>query len=78
MARDTFRYVLRNGRKIVQFGISNGPEDRISEHIRAGKRFTSMAIVGPRVTRESARDWERCRIDTYHLTHGRRPRYNKV
>jgi hypothetical protein len=78
MDRDTYRYVLRDGRRIVQFGISNGPDDRVSEHLRNGKRFTSMTIEGPAVTKDSALDWERYRISVYRETHGRRPRYNKV
>jgi hypothetical protein len=45
--RDTYRCVLRDGRKVVQYGISNGPEDRLREHEGAGKRFTTMTVVGP-------------------------------
>jgi hypothetical protein len=77
--RNTHRYVLRDGRRIVQFGITNGALDRAAEHLRAGKRFTSMGVVGPAVTRDSALDWERDQIESYQRTHrGRRPRYNKV
>jgi hypothetical protein len=77
--RDTHRYVLRDGRKVVQYGISNGPEERLQEHLGDGKRLTSMTVVGPAVTRDSALDWERDRIETYQLSHnGKRPRYNKV
>lgn len=77
--RDTHRYILRDGRKIVQFGITNAPPDRAEEHARDGKRFTSMTVVGPAVTRDSALDWERDRIETYQENHdGKRPRYNKV
>ena len=77
--RDTYRYVLRDGRKVVQYGISNGPEDRIREHASDGKRFTTMTVVGPVVTRESALDWERNRIEAYRRSHsGRMPRYNKI
>jgi len=77
--RDTYRYVLRDGRKVVQYGISNGPEDRLQEHVGDGKRFTSMTVVGPAVTRDSALDWERHHIETYQRSHtGRMPRYNKV
>ncbi|HLM99254.1 MAG TPA: hypothetical protein VK335_08230 [Bryobacteraceae bacterium] len=77
--RDTYRYVLRDGRKVVQYGISNGPEDRFREHVGDGKRVSSMTVVGPAVTRDSALNWERNRIETYQQNHnGRRPRYNKV
>jgi hypothetical protein len=78
-ARDTHRYVLRDGREIVQFGISNGPLDRAQEHLRDDKRFTTMTVVGPAVTRDTALDWERDKVETYQQTHGgKRPRYNKV
>jgi hypothetical protein len=78
-ARNTHRYILRDGRQIVQFGITSGPLDRLGEHLRDSKRFTTMAVVGPRVTRESALDWERERIESYQQGHrGRRPRYNRV
>jgi hypothetical protein len=77
--RNTHRYVLRDGREIVQFGITNGPLDRAREHVGDGKRFTSMTVVGPAVTRDSALDWERGRIEGYARNHGgQKPRYNKV
>ncbi len=77
--RDTYRYVLREGRQIVQFGISIDPDARANEHSNDRKRFTTMTVVGPAVTRETALDWERGRIEGYERTHGgRKPRYNKV
>ncbi len=78
-SRDTHRYVLRDGHQIVQFGITNGAVDRAQEHLRDRKRFTTMTVVGPAVTRDTALDWERGRIETYQQTHaGKRPRYNKM
>ena len=78
-ARNTHRYILRDGRETVQFGITSGPLDRLEEHLRDGKRVTTMTVVGPAVTRESALDWERDRIEGYQHSHrGKRPRYNKV
>jgi hypothetical protein len=77
--RNTHQYILRDGREIVQFGITNGPVDRAEEHLRDGKRFTTMNVVGPAVTRDAALDWERDRIEGYQQSHGgKRPRYNKV
>jgi hypothetical protein len=53
--------------------------ERAQEHLRDRKRFTTMTVVGPAVTRDSALDWERERIETYQRTHdGKRPRYNKM
>ncbi len=71
--------VLRDGRDVVQYGISCDPEARGEEHLDGGKRFTSLTVVGPAVTRDTALDWERDRIETYRRSHqGRMPRYNKV
>jgi predicted GIY-YIG superfamily endonuclease len=69
---------LRDGRDIVQYGISNDPEARVNEHADKHKRFTSVKVVGPAVSRETALEWERHRIRMYKGAHGRRPRYNKV
>jgi hypothetical protein len=77
--RDTHQYILRNGRQIVQFGITNGALDRAMEHLRHGKRFTTMTVVGRAVSRDTALDWERDRIESYQDNHlGRRPRYNRI
>jgi len=76
--RDTWRYILRDGRACVQFGITNDPKVRCGQHVAAGKQFSSMEIVGPAVSRESARTWEFNRIETYRYRRGRRPKYNKV
>jgi len=77
--RDTYRYVLRDGRDIVQYGVSEDPETRVYQHSGDNKRFTTMTIVGPAVTREAALQWERTQIEQYCRTHrGKKPRYNKV
>jgi hypothetical protein len=77
--RDTYRYVLRDGRDVVQYGISDHPEVRAYEHELQGKRFTGLSVVGPAVTRESAQDWERDMIEAYQRSHeGKKPRYNKL
>lgn len=75
--RDTYRYVLRDHRNVVQYGVTSDPEVRETEH--SDKRFTAMTVVGPAVTRESALLWERKRIEEYARAHGgKRPRYNKM
>jgi hypothetical protein len=77
--RDTYRYVLRDGRNVVQYGISDHPEVRAYAHELDGKQFTGISTVGPPVTRESAQDWERDMIEAYQRSHrGKKPRYNKV
>ena len=71
--------MLRDGRQIVQYGITDDFDRRRAEHEADGKRFTSMTPVGPRVKRESAKSWEQERIETYKRNHGGRPpRYNET
>lgn len=75
--RDTYRYELKQGRKVVYRGITNDPERRCSEH-SDDKNFTHMNIIGPRVTRESAEQWEKESLAAYRKTHqGNNPKYNK-
>ncbi len=76
--RDTFRYQLFDGPCKVQDGITNDPARRCAEHLDAGKKFTSMRVVGPAVTRSSALAWERASIESYRERNGRRARYNKI
>jgi len=76
--RDTYRYQLFAGRTKVQSGITNDPARRCPEHVRAGKQFGAMRIIGPPVTKEAALAWERADIQSYQQRKGRRPRYNKI
>ena len=76
--RDTYRYVLRDGRDVVMYGITDDPDARLQEHER-NRRNVTMTVVGQAVTRESALAWERTQIEQYCRSHdGKRPRYNKV
>lgn len=75
--RDTTRYELRNGNKVVYVGITNDPIRRDQEHA-ADKNFTKMVPIGPKVTRATAERWEEERIATYKQNHqGERPKYNQ-
>jgi len=77
--REHYRYELRDRRKIVYIGITDDPARRKDEHKRERKQFTSMNIVGPTVTKESAEQWEKKRIRQYCRSHrGKGPRYNKT
>jgi predicted GIY-YIG superfamily endonuclease len=76
--RDTYRYELKLGREVVYRGITNNPERRCSEH-GAEKHFSHMNVIGPKVTRESARQWEKESLETYRRTHqGNNPKYNET
>ena len=56
--RDTYKYQLKKGGKIVHRGITNDLNRREAEH---QKQFpgTKLEQKGGRVTRESALKWER-------------------
>jgi predicted GIY-YIG superfamily endonuclease len=78
--RDTYRYVLRDGRDIVMYGVTDDPDTRLDEHRRNHRKPNlSMTVESPAVTRESALARERAMIEQYCRNHGgERPRYNKV
>lgn len=76
--RDTFRYCLKEGNKIVYIGITNNFERRFVEHEKV-KEFRTMQKVGPKVSRDTAEKWESERLNTYSKNHqGRLPEYNKT
>ena len=56
--RDTVKYHLKDGNKVVHRGITTRPEEREREH---QKDFPGSRIVqvGRRTTEERAREWER-------------------
>lgn len=75
--RNTTRYELRDGNKVVYIGITNDPDRRKQEHA-VDKDFTKMVSVGSKVTRATAEKWEEERIGTYMKNHqGERPKYNQ-
>ena len=74
--RDTTRYTLRNGQKIVYIGITNSPERREGEH-QQEKNFGQMRKEGPKVSKETALDWEGEALGRYRKGHqGKTPEYN--
>lgn len=57
--RNFTRYQVRVDRKIVHGGITQRPlEERYAEHLRTWPKAT-VTKVGPKVTEETARKWER-------------------
>jgi predicted GIY-YIG superfamily endonuclease len=77
-SRKTVPYTLRQGNKIVYVGITNDLVDRESQHRGNGKRFDSLRPEGSKHTRESARQWEKDRLETFRNNHkGQNPQYNK-
>ena len=77
MDRDTSKYVLKQGNKIVYVGITDNPERREAEH-NQDKTFDKMEIVGKKSSRKSTEQWETERIQTYMKNHeGKTPKYNQ-
>ena len=56
--RDTYKYHLKEGNKIVHRGITNDLERRESEH-QGEHSEAKIKQVGRRTTREAALEWER-------------------
>ena len=52
--RDTFKYELRRGNRVVYVGITNDLERREAEHRNEGMDFTSLTKVGNKTTRDAA------------------------
>lgn len=77
--RDTINYVMKDGRKIVQHGITNQDLcERTRQHEADGKKFTHLCKVGKVKSRESALKAEDKYIKDYQRQHGGRPpKYNK-
>lgn len=76
--RDTSKYVLRQGNKIVYVGITNDLDRRTKEHENEGMKFTAVDKIGRQTTREAAEKWESGRIHQYQENHGgATPKYNK-
>ena len=75
--RTYYRYELKDGRKVVYYGITNNPQRRLSEHQADGKKFSTLNIKGPIVTKETAEEWEKNIIKTFAKNHsGKSPKYN--
>ena len=58
MERDTYKYHLKHGHRVVHRGVTNDLTRRKAEH---QEEFPNSRIVqiGRRTTREAALDWER-------------------
>ena len=76
--KDTSKYELYDGHKMVYAGTTTDPKRREAEHRASGKDFTKMTIIGRPSTKEGASKWEAERIATYKRNHnGERPKYNR-
>ena len=75
--RDTYKYELRKGKRVVYVGITDDLDRREAEHRTDGIVFTKINKIGNATTRSAAEEWESKRIATYKENHnGERPQYN--
>ena len=71
-------YILRDGKRIVKYGITTNPNRRAVELENQGLKFTSMIIDPVALSGKTARQREKERIKAYQKSHkGRKPRHNK-
>ena len=56
--KDTFKYHLKQGRRVVHRGVTNNLERREDEH-QEKLPASEISQVGRRTTREKALKWER-------------------
>lgn len=76
--KDTYKYELLQGNKVVYVGITTDPTRREAEHRREKKTFDKMKVVGGVCTADGAQQWKLERIQTYKDNHaGDMPMYNK-
>lgn len=76
--RTTYIYVLKDGQRIVQFGIADDPDERLMGHESSRKRFTHMQVTRGPMSRKQAEKLEGFLIRKYQRQHGGRPpKYNK-
>ena len=74
--RDTYTYVLKNGRNVVYIGETKNPERREQEHRDEGKKFTKMITDFPS-SEKTARKSEQEKIESFKRSHkGKKPKYN--
>lgn len=56
--RNTYKYHLKRGNKIIRSGITNDLDRREDEHQREFGEDVHVKKVGRATTREAAQDWE--------------------
>lgn len=63
--RDTYKYVFKDGNKILHRGVTNDLERREIEHQNSIRRGGHILQVGNRTTRDAALEWEREQHDKH-------------
>ena len=58
-SRNTYKYHLKRGNKIIRSGITNDLDRREDEHQREYGEDVHVKKVGRATTREGSKDWEK-------------------
>lgn len=74
--RDCYTFNLKNGKKVVYKGVTSNPNQRVSALKKSGKKFSSMQITSPKLTRNSAVSRKNSSLIGYVSRVGRKPKYN--
>ena len=75
--RDTFRYELLNGDKMVAVGNHHSPHRVARDYSTDGLEVSDVRIIGPAISREAAEIWVEQRLYEYRReNNGKNPRYN--
>jgi predicted GIY-YIG superfamily endonuclease len=69
MKKDCYVYELRDGHRIVYYGITSNPDSRVVQHENSRKRFTHMNIIRGPMYRENAETLEWEYIQNYQYQH---------
>ena len=73
-----YTYKLKSGRRTSYIGSSKAPKKRAVQHIRTGKKFTSLEITSKNLTRKKAEEKEKRDLKKFIIKNGKRPKYNKT
>jgi predicted GIY-YIG superfamily endonuclease len=71
-------YKLEKGGKAVYIGSTNDPGRRAREHADSGKKFDSLQVTSPRISKTEAERREARNINSYKKATGKSPKYNKT
>ena len=69
--RDTYKYYLKKGNKILHRGITNDLQRREYEHLQKYDKAVHIKQIGDRTTREEAFRWEAEQREKHKLTNRR-------
>ena len=76
--RNFVRYTVRTGNRVQKFGVTSQDLGARGSQNRNSGVPGKTRKEGPSVTRDTAFDWERRKIENYRKRNGRMPPHNKI